>query len=53
MAYHGDLLGLAMEVFGKDNPTQADLRRAVSTAYYAFPSPHQRNDWQLEPRQLT
>jgi uncharacterized protein (UPF0332 family) len=36
MAYHDDLLDLAFELIGKDRTTQADLRRAVSTAYYAL-----------------
>src|SRR5580704_8659638 len=38
MAYHDDLLKQAIDLIHKDasNPTQADLRRAVSTAYYAL-----------------
>ena len=38
MAYHDDLLKQAIDLIHKDasNPTQADLRRAVSTAYYAI-----------------
>lgn len=37
MAYHDDLLQQAFELAGKnpENPKQADLRRAVSSAYYA------------------
>ena len=37
MAYHDDLLTQAFDLVHKDraNPTQADLRRAVSSAYYA------------------
>ncbi len=36
MAYHDDLLQLAFELVNKRaDATQADLRRAVSTAYYA------------------
>ena len=35
MAYHDDLLRLASDLIDKGDPTQADLRRAVSTAYYA------------------
>ncbi len=37
MAYHDDLLKQAFDLVEKDyaNPTQADLRRAVSSAYYA------------------
>jgi hypothetical protein len=36
MAYHDDLLQLASELIEKDGATQAELRRAVSTAYYAL-----------------
>src|SRR5580704_3419445 len=36
MAYHDELLELASGLAVKDSPTQADLRRAVSTAYYAL-----------------
>jgi hypothetical protein len=36
MAYHDDLLRLASELADKDGATQADLRRAVSTSYYAL-----------------
>jgi hypothetical protein len=37
MAYHDDLLNLAFDLVVKDpDPTQAELRRAVSTAYYAL-----------------
>jgi hypothetical protein len=36
MAYHDDLLRLASDLANKDGATQADLRRAVSTAYYAL-----------------
>jgi hypothetical protein len=36
MAYHDDLLQLALDLIDKDPATQADLRRAVSTAYYAL-----------------
>jgi uncharacterized protein (UPF0332 family) len=36
MAYHEDLLRLASDLVDKDGATQADLRRAVSTAYYAL-----------------
>src|SRR5580704_16149320 len=36
MAYHDDLLQLAFDLAGKHGATQADLRRAVSTAYYAL-----------------
>lgn len=37
MAYHDDLLTLARELVNKGpSATQADLRRAVSTAYYAI-----------------
>jgi hypothetical protein len=38
MAYHDDLLLHAVELVYKNptNPTQADLRRAVSAAYYAL-----------------
>jgi hypothetical protein len=38
MAYHDDLLEQALDMIYKDAPdlTQADLRRAVSTAYYAL-----------------
>ena len=37
MSYHDDLLQQAFDLVHKDsaNPTQADLRRAVSSAYYA------------------
>ena len=38
MAYHDELLQQAKELVHKDsnNPTQADLRRSVSSAYYAL-----------------
>jgi uncharacterized protein (UPF0332 family) len=36
MAYHDDLLRLAADLVDKESATQADLRRAVSTAYYAL-----------------
>jgi hypothetical protein len=36
MAYHDDLLQLASDLIERDGPTQAELRRAVSTAYYAL-----------------
>ncbi len=36
MAYHEDLFSLAVNLVGRDQPRQADLRRAVSTAYYAL-----------------
>lgn len=38
MAYHDELLQQAKELVHKDakNPTQADLRRAVSSAYYCL-----------------
>lgn len=36
MAYHDDLLQLAFDLTDKPDATQADLRRAVSTAYYAL-----------------
>ena len=36
MAYHDDLLRLASDLADKADATQADLRRAVSTAYYAL-----------------
>ncbi len=36
MAYHDDLLELASDLTAKAPPTQADLRRAISTAYYAL-----------------
>jgi uncharacterized protein (UPF0332 family) len=36
MAYHDDLLRLASDLVARDGATQADLRRAVSTAYYAL-----------------
>lgn len=36
MAYHDDLLTQAGELLHKNEPNQADLRRAVSTAYYAL-----------------
>jgi len=36
MAYHDDLLRLASDLIEKDGASQADLRRAVSTAYYAL-----------------
>ena len=37
MAYHDDLLRQAFDLVHKNaaNPAQADLRRAVSAAYYA------------------
>jgi len=38
VAYHDELLQQAKELVHKDpnNPTQADLRRSVSSAYYAL-----------------
>ncbi len=36
MAYPDDLLRLASDLVDKTGATQADLRRAVSTAYYAL-----------------
>ncbi len=38
MAYHDELLQQAKELVHRnpDNPTQADLRRSVSSAYYAL-----------------
>src|ERR1700733_3185166 len=36
MAYHDDLLRLASDLAEKDGASQAELRRAVSTAYYAL-----------------
>ncbi|MGA3259248.1 MAG: hypothetical protein ABSE35_10235 [Bryobacteraceae bacterium] len=38
MAYHDDLLQQAIDLADKNpaSPTQADLRRSVSTAYYAL-----------------
>ena len=36
MAYHDELLQLASDLIDKNGPSQADLRRAVSTAYYAL-----------------
>jgi hypothetical protein len=38
MAYHDDLFQHALDIIYKhpDTPTQADLRRSVSTAYYAL-----------------
>ena len=36
MAYDDDLLRLASDLIEKDGASQADLRRAVSTAYYAL-----------------
>jgi len=36
MAYHRELLQQAIEVLAKSSPSQADLRRAVSTSYYAL-----------------
>jgi hypothetical protein len=36
MAYHDDLLRLASDLIVKPGNTQAELRRAVSTAYYAL-----------------
>lgn len=35
MAYHDDLLAQALELVHSAQPSQATLRRAVSTAYYA------------------
>jgi hypothetical protein len=35
MAYHDELLQLASELINKADATQAELRRAASTAYYA------------------
>ena len=36
MAYHEELLQQASELAHKNNPNQADLRRSVSSAYYAL-----------------
>ena len=36
MAYHHELLQQANELAHKSDPNQADLRRAVSSAYYAL-----------------
>jgi hypothetical protein len=36
MAYHDDLLRLARDLANKPDPTQAEFRRSVSTAYYAL-----------------
>ncbi|HEY3739279.1 MAG TPA: hypothetical protein VGL53_05520 [Bryobacteraceae bacterium] len=36
MSYHDDLLGHAMDALTRASPSQADLRRSVSTAYYAL-----------------
>ena len=38
MAFHDDLLRQALDLAGKnsESPTQADLRRSVSAAYYAL-----------------
>ena len=36
MAYHDELLQQSFEFGGKPSPTQADLRRSVSAAYYAL-----------------
>ena len=36
MAYHHELLEQANELARKNNPNQADLRRSVSSAYYAL-----------------
>ncbi|MEP7353861.1 MAG: hypothetical protein ABI824_11565 [Acidobacteriota bacterium] len=36
MDYYQQLLNLATELWNKPSPNQADLRRAVSTAYYAL-----------------
>jgi hypothetical protein len=36
MAHHDDLLQLASDLIERDGATQAELRRAVSTAYYAL-----------------
>ena len=36
MTFHEELLGLAGELIHRNEPSQAHLRRAVSTAYYAF-----------------
>ncbi|MSV32794.1 MAG: hypothetical protein EXQ57_09765 [Bryobacterales bacterium] len=38
MAFHDDLLKQALDLAGKnpESPTQADLRRSVSAAYYAL-----------------
>ena len=36
MAYHDELLQQDFELANKPSPTQADLRRSVSTAYYAL-----------------
>src|ERR1017187_4643642 len=35
MAYHDDLLTQALQLLDKTPPTQASLRRSVSSAYYA------------------
>lgn len=34
-AYHQELIDQAVELVSKNNPTQADVRRAISAAYYA------------------
>ena len=36
MAYHHELLERAVQLVTKDDPSPADLRRAVSAAYYAL-----------------
>ena len=36
MALHHDLLEVARDLLEKESPTQATLRRSVSTAYYAL-----------------
>jgi uncharacterized protein (UPF0332 family) len=36
MAFHHDLLDVARYLLEKESPTQATLRRSVSTAYYAL-----------------
>jgi hypothetical protein len=36
VAYHDELLQQAKDLLDRNNPTQADLRRSVSSAYYAL-----------------
>jgi hypothetical protein len=36
MAYHDDLLDVTFDLVDEADATQAGLRRAVSTAYYAL-----------------
>ena len=53
MALHDELLNLALELVNRHpaTPVEGDLRRAVSTAYYALFSPflstRPRVDWLL------